>query len=247
MLLPAIPIKGGIFVKRTALIITAVIMLLSLFNGCAAEKTPSNSLPQLPVSDADPDSQFGVDKNINMSTIDSWLHRDDVVYRDMRMLFDPADYGSIGGEADLTRTIEGFKIVPYPYLATLSALPVANAYQGDNLFKAEWTEDGRIVSAEPKYRESMMILEELFPKDKAIFLMCGGGGYAGMTKQLLVYLGWDESLLYNVGANWTYQGKYALELVVYPEDAREANIYATWRADYAYIDFARLQPTGQLP
>jgi hypothetical protein len=88
----------------------------------------------------------------------------------------------------------------------------------------------------------MMIMEELFPKDKAIFLMCGGGGYAGMTKQLLICLGWDENKIYNTGANWNYTGDHALELVVYPEDKDGNKIYATWRADYAYIDFERLHP-----
>ena len=32
-----------------------------------------------------------------------------------------------------------------------------------------------------------------FPKDKLIFLMCGGGGYAWMTKQILLKLGYDET------------------------------------------------------
>ena len=68
----------------------------------------------------------------------------------------------------------------------------------------------------------------------------GGGGYAGMTKTLLMYLGWDENLLYNIGANWEYTGDNSLELIVYPEDANDDNINATWRADYAYIDFSRL-------
>lgn len=61
-----------------------------------------------------------------------------------------------------------------------------------------------------------------------------------MMKELLIYYGWDPNLLYNTGANWGYTGKNALELIVYPEDANDDNIYATWRADYAYIDFSRL-------
>ena len=176
-----------------------------------------------------------------METIDQYLFREDVAYRDVRMLFDPADYAAIGGEADLTRTIEGFKIVPYPYIATLAQLPVEGAYNGTCLFTVEWSSKGSVLSAEPNYRESMMILEELFPKDKAIFLMCGGGGYAQMTKELLIFLGWEESKLYNIGANWTYDGNHALELIVYPEYADEQNIYATWRADYAWIPFEKLQ------
>ena len=200
------------------------------------------SASDLPAPAVDEQSEFGVDKNINMETIDEYLGRDDVAYRDVRMLFDPADYGAIGGEADLTRTIEGFKIVPYPYVATLNELPVSGAYQGTCLFDVVWAEDGSVASAQENYQESMMILEELFPKDQPIFLMCGGGGYAQMMKELLIYLGWEEDLLYNVGGNWTYTGEHSLELIVYPEDAEGNNIYATWRADYAYIDFERLDP-----
>lgn len=195
---------------------------------------------KLPAPAVDTESQFGVDKNINMATIDEYIGRDDVVYRDVRMLFDPADYAAIGGDADLSATITGFKVVPYPYLATLSALPVANAYEGSTLFDVVWNADGTIASVKENYQESMMILEELFPKDKPIFLMCGGGGYAGMTKSLLLYLGWDDGLLYNVGGNWEYTGENKLELKVYPEDAADEIVYATWRADYAYIDFSRL-------
>ena len=221
----------------------SLFLILALFlAGCSAQKGPA----PLPKAQTDENSQFGVDKNINMETIDQYLGREDVAYRDVRMLFDPADYAAIGGEADLTRTIEGFKIVPYPYLATLSALPVEGAYDGTCLFTVEWTADGKVASAEPNYRESGMILEELFPKNKAIFLMCGGGGYAQMTKELLIFLGWEESLLYNIGANWTYTGDHALELIVYPEYADEQNIYATWRADYAWIPFEKLQAlTGE--
>ena len=221
-------------------IIPLTLILLMLLCACGKAAEPESTVKPLPAPEVDVESQFGVDKNINMNTIDSYLGRDDVVYRDLRMLFDPADYASIGGDADLSKTITGFKVVPYPYIATLGALPVANAYEGDNLFTVEWNADGTIASVTENYKESMMILEELFPKDTAIFLMCGGGGYAGMTKTLLLYLGWDENLLYNIGANWEYTGGNALELIVYPEDANDDNIYATWRADYAYIDFSRL-------
>ena len=198
-------------------IIPFVLILVLLLTACGTFTGQS----ALPAPQTDEGSQFGVDKNINMETIDSYLGREDVAYRDVRMLFDPADYAAIGGEADLTRTIEGFKIVPYPYLATLAQLPVEGAYDGNCLFTVVWTAEGEVVSAESNYRESMMILEELFPKDKAIFLMCGGGGYAQMTKELLVFLGWDESKLYNIGANWTYTGDHAPELIVYPDRHRE--------------------------
>lgn len=216
------------------------ILLVCLLSLCACGEKAHAPLPAPEVA---PGTDFGVDKNINMTTIDNYLDRDDVYYRDVRMLFDPADYASIGGEADLTRTIRGFKVVPYPYLATLQGLPVEGAYEGSCLYDVVWNPDGSVASATPNYEESEMILRELFPQDgKAIFLMCGGGGYAVMTKELLGYLGWDSAKLYNIGANWSYNGENKLELVVYPEEAGDAPIYATWRADYAYFDFERLNP-----
>ena len=219
------------------------LLLALVLSGCGGGAGQAALPPPQPAGD----SPFGVDSSINMETIDSYLGRADVAYRDVRLLFDPANYGEIGGEADLTRTIEGFRIVPYPYLATLQTLPVSGAYQGECLYRVRWTADGTVADAEPLYEESALILEELFPRDQAIFLMCGGGGYAGMMKQLLIYLGWDEELLYNVGANWSYTGDHAVELVVYPEDADGEKIYATWRADYAYLDFDRLHPLEVQP
>ena len=198
----------------------------------------------LPASQPDETNMFGVDLNINMATLDEYLGRDDVVYRDVRMLFDPADYAAIGGNADLASTVEGFRIVPYPYLATLTALPVSGAYEGDTLFTLTWNEDGSIATATANYEESMLVLEDLFPKDKAIFLMCGGGGYAGMTKSLLIFLGWDPALLYNVGGNWAYEGDHAVELIQYSEDANGNDSFCPWRADYALIDFSRLHPVA---
>lgn len=200
----------------------------------------SKQVSELPKAAVDSSSQFGVDQNINIETIDNYLNRDDTVYRDMRMLFDPADYAAIGGEADLTSSIKGFRVVPYPYIATLSALPVDNAYTGDCLYTVEWNEDGTIKSATENYDESLTILLDLFPKDKNIFLICGGGGYAGMTKTLLIYLGWSEDKIYNVGGAWEYKGENTVELMAYSEDANEDSVLKTWIADYAYIDFTRL-------
>ncbi len=205
---------------------------------CAAGCSPALRLPP---AELDGSNEFGIDKNININTIDDYLGRDDVVYRDVRMLFDPAGFGAIGGEADLSRSIEGFKIVPFPYIATLQQLPVDNAYVGNCLYAVEWNEDGTVKSAAANYRESEMALKELFPQDKAIFLMCGGGGYAGMLRRLLIHLGWDGEKIYNLGANWSYDGEHALELVVYPEAAEEKPLYAAWRADYAYIAFEKME------
>jgi hypothetical protein len=215
-------IMGIILLLTMALVLTAC-------SGTAQAKLPAPS--------PDPESPFGVDLNINVGTIDNYVGRDDVAYRDMRMLFDPADYEAIGGNSVLTQTVEGFRIVPYPYLASLPPLPVEGAYSGDTLYTLTWDENGNVASATPNYVESQTIMEDLFPKDKAIFLMCGAGGYAGMTKGLLAYLGWDPNKIYNIGGNWFYDGKKGVALT---ENINGTNAIATWLADYSYIDFHHL-------
>ncbi|MGI6216967.1 MAG: hypothetical protein ACOYIK_05070 [Coriobacteriales bacterium] len=76
----------------------------------------SKNISDLPAPDPNMDEMFGVDRNINMATIDDYLGIDGVVYRDMRMLCDTADFGSIGGDPDLTVMIDGFDITPLPLI-----------------------------------------------------------------------------------------------------------------------------------
>ena len=220
-----------------------VVLWAFLLSACAGLHT-NQAEKALPAPTVDDTSMFMVDANINMKTIDEWLGRDDVAYRDVRMLFDPAAYGEIGGDADLSATLEGFKIIPYPYVATLQSLPVEGAYSGKHLFDVIWDENGKVSSALPVFEESLMILSDIFPRDKAIFLMCGGGGYAGMMKELLLYLGYDPSKLYNIGGQWEYQGSHTLEIKHYPEDKEDAAIFKTWNADYTYFDFDKMSPVS---
>ncbi|NLL63473.1 MAG: hypothetical protein GX241_04430 [Ruminococcaceae bacterium] len=228
--------------------ICLVLSLCCLFLLCACGNETDmsvnvkNNLKKMPKAEANLDSMFGVDKNITVENIDEYLNRPDTVYRDMRMLFDPADYAAIGGDADLSFSIKGFKVVPYPYIATLQTLPVEGAYTGECLFTVKWNEDGTAGEIKANYKESMLALEELFPKDKNIIFTCGGGGYSGMMRAILIKLGWDETKLYNIGGSWEYKGENRFEIISYPEDAKEDPVMATWRADYAYIEFAKLHP-----
>ncbi|MDO4611973.1 MAG: hypothetical protein Q4B29_00715, partial [Candidatus Saccharibacteria bacterium] len=88
------------------------------------------------------------------------------------------------------------------------------------------------------YEESLAILEALFPKDKTIFLMCGGGGYAGMTKALLVANGWDETKIYNVGGYWYYNGENNVE--VKRVNSEGETVYDFYKVPYHEIDFSDL-------
>ena len=80
----------------------------------------------------------------------------------------------------------------------------------------------------------MAVLEALFPKDKNIFLMCGGGGYAGMMKNMLVALGWDASKIYNVGGYWYYDGANNIE--VKRTDADGKTVYDFYKVPYHDIN-----------
>ena len=161
------------------------------------------ALPTPEIEDGIRGKQFEIDKNINERTIDKYLNRDDVCYRDMRMLIDPANYEAIGGDSYLSGYIKGFDVTPFPLIAPLNGLPkeVGIGYQGDTLFS--YVNNIYI----PNYQESFSIIENLFPKDKSIFLMCGGGGYAYMMKTFLISNGWDKNKIYNVGGYWYYEGK----------------------------------------
>ena len=218
--------------KKLLSLLMVVVLTLSLV-GCGEEKKEeNNALPKPQVTDGVRGEQFGIDKNINEETIDNYLGRDDAVYRDMRMLKDPGNYEAIGGDSYLSGFIKGFEVVPYPYLVNVSGLPeeVGDTYKGTTLFTYS-EKDGYVAN----YEESMAVLEFLFPKDKKIFLMCGGGGYAGMTKTMLIELGWNKDNIYNVGGYWFYKGKN--NVAVKREVKENKYKYDFWKVSYHDIDF----------
>lgn len=207
--------------KKLYVILITLILLLS---GCTTTKMPKPELEE------GMRGMLGIDKNINDKNIDDYLGRDDAVYYDMRMLIDKATYENIGGDSYLSGFIKGFEVIPYPYVAPVKDLPkeVGKGYDGKTLFRVD--KDGNYIA---NYEESMKVLEYFFPKDKYIFLMCGGGGYAGMMKEVLVSLGWDKDKIYNVGGYWYYEGEN--NIVVKNNDK-----YDFWKIPYHDIDFSTL-------
>lgn len=208
--------------------ILIVTMMILLTFGCT-----NNELEKLPLPEVTEGmrGELGIDKNINEETIDNYLNRTDSVYYDMRMLKDEATYENIGGDSYLSGFVNGFEIIPYPYLSNVVGLPeeVGSPYNGKTLF----TQDDK-GEYKANYEESLDVLNALFPKDKNIFLMCGGGGYAGMTKNMLVKLGWDETKIYNVGGYWYYKGKNNISV---KRTVKEENFYDFYKIPYHNIDF----------
>jgi len=228
--------------KKISLLFGLVLCLVLFFlSACSANNLRTSPQEQRHVSSLPPPQPdggpFGVDLNINMNTIDDYLGWSDIEYIDVRMFYDPADFPAIGGIASLTQTLPGYRIVPFPYIANLGAMPVANAYDGNRLFEIVWGEGrGEVLAITPNYLEAENILNDLFPKDRVIFLMCGGAGYSSLARGLLIHKGWNENMIYHTGGNWHYNGNMALDMTISNDDH---NI-ATWRVDYALIDFDHL-------
>ncbi|HIQ91449.1 MAG TPA: hypothetical protein IAB27_07525 [Candidatus Coprosoma intestinipullorum] len=219
--------------KNIVIICLIILLILGIIIGIFIFNNQKNESLPIPEVTSGLRGEFGIDKNINEETIDNYLGRSDSVYRDMRMLKDPGDYEAIGGDSYLSGFVKGFEVVPYPYLVNVSGLPeeVGDTYTGKTLFTEK---DGEYTA---NYEESMDILEYLFPKDKNIFLMCGGGGYAGMTKNLLVALGWDADKIYNVGGYWYYDGDNNVEV---KNTKYGDTTYDFWKVPYHDIDFDSL-------
>ncbi len=213
------------------------VVLIAVLTFCLGKFVfPSNGLAALPKPELSEGErgQLGIDKNINESTIDQYLGRPDSVYRDMRLLKDPGNYEAIGGDSYMSGFVEGFEGVPLPYIVNVTGLPeaVGKTYTGRTLYSN--------INGEyhPNYKESDSIIEALFPKNKIIFLMCGGGGYAGMMKDLLVARGWDADKIYNVGGYWNYKGNHDVKVVRTGSNGKK--VYDFYKVPYHNIDFSIL-------
>lgn len=213
---------------KNKLLAGIIILLVGVIVGLLLPKNNLSKMPKPQIVGGER-GKLGIDKNINEKTIDKYLNRSDSVYRDMRMLKDPGNYEAIGGDSYLSGMIEGFEVVPYPLLTEVKGLPeeVGDSYKGKTLFTEV---DGKYKA---NYKESIKFLEYYFPKDKNIFLICGGGGYAGMTKNLLVSLGWDKDKIYNIGGYWNYNGKHNVKI-------KNGEKYDFWKVNYHDIDFDNL-------
>ena len=217
----------------------AIALVVALFVGIIIGNINiKNSVPPLeklptPEVTSGQRGELGIDKNVNEQSIDKYLGREDSVYIDVRMIKDPANYEAIGGDSYLSGLVEGFEVVPYPYLVNVEGLPeaVGKTYDGKTLFTVK---DGEYTA---NYKESMQILEDLFPRDKNIFLMCGGGGYSGMAKNMLVKLGWDTNKIWVVGGYWYYEGEHDVKI---KQGEGDDATYSLWKIAYHDIDFDNL-------
>ena len=232
--------KNKLF-KNAILITTFIVLVLSIGLNVYQYTKGEKKLPKQEKSSGIR-GVYDIDKNINEKTIDNYLGRSDTVYIDLRMLEDTATWENKGGERMLSGFIEGFEVIPYAYLTEFPKEyikqkedeNVTGLYEGKTLFSLD--KQGKYIA---NYKESMEILEFIFPKEKYIFLMCGAGGYANFAKQMLIDLGWDKEKIYNIGGFWNYKGKHGVSTI--NKNDKEIK-YDFWKVKYHDIDFNKLTP-----
>lgn len=124
------------------------------------------------------------------NNLKDYLGREDIEYIDVR---NAGTGDSLNNYA--AGHLKGFKLVEffnYVY-------PQGGGAGTNQLFYQQGTkEDGTPIFA-PRYADSVAILEELFPKDKTLFIMCAAGGRVTTVMQLLDQYGWNMEHIYNVG------------------------------------------------
>ena len=135
------------------------------------------------------------DSPLNPANIDKYLFRDDCIYIDTRS---PEQFYEEG-------SIAGFVNVPfYGYICDFKK-------GTDALFTFTKIDENVLLgdsgSFIPNYEESIDIINSIFPKDKYILAISTAGVESCYLLNLLEQLGYDASLLYNVGSFTTGMGK----------------------------------------
>ena len=133
---------------------------------------------------------------VNSTNLDYYMFRDDVQYVDLRSLEMIASEGYIAG----------FEFIPF--------YSIIASFSGENtLYRMKGVEiDGVSIPAGqpgsfiPQYEESNNIIKSLFSKDKYIFLVSQGGSECSYVINLLIQLGYNGNLIYNVGGVMNSEG-----------------------------------------
>lgn len=131
--------------------------------------------------------------SINADNLDQYLNRLDTVYIDLRDFKDTQ-----------SKHFRNFEQIPFFGL-------IYSKEASDDMVQL-FSGDTKAPTA--TYEESAELLEELFPRDKNIFLLCQSGGRVAMMMDILKAHGYDMSKVYNIGgiAHYT-DNKYAPLLV----------------------------------
>ena len=171
----------------------SIITLLFLFfiTGCTNEDVIENIPNKTNATDTG-----AMGSSVNSTNLDNYMFRDDVQYVDLR------DSKMILEEG----YVAGFEFIPfYNILASFNEgealYQMRRVVDGENVYAA-----GQVGGFVAQYEESEFIVKSLFSKDKYIFLISQGGSESAYLINLLLQLGYNGDLLYNVGGVSTSEG-----------------------------------------
>ena len=163
-------------------------MSLLLITSCSCS-TSDDSIKNIP-SKANATDTAALTSPINTLNIDEYMFRDDVQYVDVRTFDDISQDGYIAG----------FQFIPF-YSLIASFLPSESLYQMKNvkLESGDTVHAGQVGGFVAQYEESESIINQLFAKNKYIFIVSQAGSESAYLINLLIQLGYDGNLLYNIG------------------------------------------------
>lgn len=122
-----------------------------------------------------------VDSGVTTFNLDEYLFREDVMYVDLRYTSNIISNGHVAG----------FQFYSFYEF-------IAHYTNKQTLYKMNGT-GGLSGSFTPNYIESEQIITSIFPKNKIIFAISESGDVSTYFFRLLHQLGYDPSLLYNIG------------------------------------------------
>lgn len=164
-------------------IIILVFSLILIVGGCKDNKSQ-----KIPKKD-NPTDISSANSPINPYNLDKYMFRDDIQYVDLRSPKMILQDGYVAG----------FSFIPfYSIIASFKSEKTLYKMKGVEIGD-DYFDPGSVGGFVAQYEESERIINNLFSKDKPIFFISQAGSEAGYVINLLIQLGYDGDLLYNVG------------------------------------------------
>lgn len=197
-------------------------------SGC--KNDDGETLKKIPLKD-NPNDISSLNSPINSYNLDEYMFRDDIQYVDLRSPYMVLQEGYVAG----------FEFIPFYAL-------IASFNSDKTLFKMKATYDennnfiaaGQVGGFVAQYEESTSIIKGLFKKDRPIFLISQGGSESGYVINLLIQLGYDGNLLYNVGGVSNSEGVASYRSISTNKYFVEGTGNLDVKVDYGFTD--RLTP-----
>lgn len=157
--------------------ILSILIIAFVIVGCSKDnKIPSKEFKE---------DNSALSSPINSTNLDEYMNRNDVQYIDLRSSRMVLEEGYVAG----------FSFLPF-YNVIASFSGEGTLYK---MAKVGENKAGSIGGFVALYEESDDIIKSLFEEDKYIFLISQAGSESAYLINLLIQLGYDGNLLYNVG------------------------------------------------